>query len=95
MREIVPEPVFATHTASTPTVIAVGPSPTGIAVTDPAPTSIRCTRSAPALTTHTSPKPATIALGRLPTLTESTSASESGLKRWTVDWTVLATHTEP
>ncbi len=82
MREIVPDARFATQTASAPTAIALGPSPTGIvALIEPPPMSIRCTTSVPPLVTQTSPKPATMELGRVPTLTESISASDSGLKR--------------
>ena len=57
IREMVPSPLFATHTAPPPTVTAEGREPTSIVAVDPKAGSSRVTVSSPVLVTQSAPSP--------------------------------------
>src|SRR6516165_6217199 len=96
MRETVPSPLLATHTAPEPTARAVGWCPTSIWVIEPDSASMRKTLLLPSFATHTAPAPVATAQGRLPTVIGGRAPpSVLGLISDTVLSPVFATHTNP
>ena len=93
---MVPSRLLATHTPSAPTVIALGPFPTGIDRTiAPLPGLIRDTVLSLALVTQTAPRPTATPLGVPPTGIVSTTSPLSGSILETELSRLLATHTAP